>query len=66
MLIAFLEEDTISHILECIILKLEVPEILSNDNIKSSDAFSNDLTKVNTFIAIFQKAWRKREELLDI
>ena len=55
--------DTMDYQLDCVLLKLSVPEILSNDS-EIRDAFSNDMTKVSKLASIFHKAWRKREELL--
>ena len=62
--VCFLGEDTISHVLYCILLKLEVPEILSNQNLEYINVFDSDMSKVNDFAVLFEKAWRKREELI--
>ena len=62
--ICFLGEDTISHVLNCILLRIEVPEILSNIDIDANDVFNRDMSKVHQFVVLFEKAWRKREEIL--
>ena len=62
--ICHLQEDSIPHVMDCILLKLEVPEILNYRNINLSDIFSADMEKVNTFAFVFEKAWRKREQII--
>ena len=63
--VCFLGEDNISHVLDCILLKLEIPEILSNVNRGPNDVFDTDMSKVKQYAALFEKAWRKREEVID-
>ena len=60
----YIEDESICHVLNCIVLKLNVPEILNND-ISITDAFKNNMTRLNTLAAVFEKAWRKREEILN-
>ena len=60
-----LEEDTISHVMNCILLKLKVPDILTYRDISISDAFRDDMNKLNTLASVFEKAWRKREDILN-
>ena len=59
-----LEDDTTSHVLSCIFLKLEVPEITDFNEIKVNDVFTEDVIKMNIFVEAFLKVWRKREEIL--
>ena len=63
--VCLLGEDTMDHQFDCVLLKLTVPDILSNSDIKICDAFSSNMTKVSNLATLFQKAWRKREELLN-
>ena len=58
--VCHLEDDTISHVLNCIIMKLNVPEILNYSDISVSDAFKNNMTRLNTLSSVFEKDWRKR------
>ena len=58
------EPDEQSHLLNCLVLKLEISDILSSDN-KYDDIFSNNIEKLNNVVLLFEKAIRKREELLD-
>ena len=62
--ICHLQEDSIPHVIDCILLKLEVPEILTYRDIGPSDIFSEDMEKVSTFAFVFEKAWRKREQII--
>ena len=54
-----------SHVLNCIIIKLEVPDILNNLDTNVNDAFKGNLDKMKILASVFEKAWRKREELLE-
>ena len=47
-----------------VLLKIEVPQILSNIDVDVNDVFDRDMLKVNKFVVLFEKAWRKREEIL--
>jgi len=53
------------HLLECSILKKEIPELKENIHVKYSDLFSKDDDKINSVIKLFRIITRKREELLD-
>ena len=59
-----LEDDTTSHILSCLFLKLEVPEVMSNSQITMNDVFKEDVEKMRLLAEIFEKLWRKQEEIL--
>ena len=60
-----IERDTTNHVLSCIFLKGEVPEVLGLDIDLSKGVYSDDIDKNISFLKIFEKMWRKREELLD-
>ena len=60
-----IERDTTNHVLSCIFLKGEVPEVLGLDVDLSKGVYSDDIDKNISFLKIFEKMWRKREELLD-
>ena len=60
-----LEKDSIDHILQCIILKLQVPEILNYGDTRTSDVFGDDISRMSNLVNIFEKAWRKRLILLE-
>ena len=60
-----LEGDTISHILNCILLKVKVPEILTHRDISISDAYKDDMTRLSMLASVFEKAWRTREDILN-
>ena len=54
------------HLLECSILKKELPEVQKNVHVRYSDLFSNDGDdKIISEIKLFCVITRKREELLD-
>ena len=58
-----ISQDNMSHVLDCFILKLACGE--SNERkVNMSDAYSTDMNKVKELAVIYQKMWRKREELL--
>ena len=61
--ICSIEEDTTRHLLNCIFLKLKVPEILANNDVNLEDAFKNKIQNMNKLSIVIEKAWRKREEL---
>ena len=56
-----LEDDTTGHILSCLFLKLEVPEV---SKVTLSDIYNTDVEKMKFVAEIFEKVWRKREEIL--
>ena len=60
-----LDTDSISHILQCVLLKLQVPQILTNSDVSTDDAFKNNLDRMETLANLFEKAWRKREEIIE-
>ena len=62
--LCMIEKDQIDHVLECLILKLNCPDVLLHSNIKTSDASHENLENFNNLSEVFEKAWRKREELL--
>ena len=57
-------KDQIDHVLECLILKLNCPEILQHSDIKTSDASDEHFENFSNLYEVFEKAWKKREELL--
>ena len=59
-----LEDDTTSHIFSCLFLKLEVPDVMSYSQITVDDAYKEDVEKMGLLAQIFEKLWRKREEIL--
>ena len=60
-----IERDTTNHVISCIFLKGEVPEVLDLDDDFLKSVYSDDIVKNISFLKIFEKMWRKREELLD-
>ena len=60
-----IDRDTTSHVMTYIFLKCQVPEGLNLDSNGIEIVFGKDLTDINQFLNIFEKMWRKREELLD-
>ena len=60
-----LDTDSISHVLQCVLVKLQVPQILINSDISLDDAFKINLDRMETLASVFEKAWRKREEMLE-
>ena len=62
--LCMIENDTIEHVLECLILKLNCQDILLHSDINTSDASDGNIEQMDKFSEVFEKAWRKREELL--
>ena len=60
-----IDYDTTKHVLSCIFLKGQVPEVLGLDIDSLESIYSDDFDKNLFFLNIFEKMWRKREELLD-
>ena len=60
-----IEADTTDHVLSCLFLKIETPEILDLNIETIQDVYSADLSKQILCLNIFEKMWRKREEILD-
>ena len=59
-----LEDDTTCHIFSCLFLKLEVPDVMSYSHSIVDDVFKEDVEKMSVMVQIFEKLWRKREEIL--
>ena len=60
-----LKEDTQSHLLDCIIVKMECPEIVENkENCSYADIFCNSIEKMNNIAKLLHQAMRTREKLL--
>ena len=61
-----LSRDEISHVLDCVIIKLACPMVLNqNETVKVEDAYqSGDMEKVKKLAIVFTKAWRVRQSLL--
>ena len=53
------------HLFQCSVLKLSVPELNNNMNVKYSDIFG-DIEKVVPAIKLLAKITKKREELLEL
>ena len=62
--IGCLEKDEIRHVLNCLFLKIECPDILKNTDVKIDDAFSGDDIKMAKLSEVFKEAWRTREDIL--
>ena len=61
-----IEQDTTNHVFSCVFIQSEVPEVLGlegNDTIEA--IYGNNINKSIIILKIFEKVWRKREELLE-
>ena len=57
--------DDQSHLLECIMIKLECPEILENKKeCVYNDIYSNDIDKLNNIANLMYLAMRTREKMI--
>ena len=59
-----LERDEMSHVLNCVILKLACPDLLKTTS-KISDAYGTNEDNMKHLAVIYQKAWKAREQLLN-
>ena len=60
-----IELDTTNHLLTCLFLKNEVPEVLNLEDDAIKYVYSDNLKESINFVNIFEKVWRKRDELLE-
>ena len=58
------EEDVQDHVIDCIIVKIRCPEVVTTESMCINDALQNDVKKMHKFAVIFELAWRTREEIL--
>ena len=58
-----LENDENQHVLNCVILKLSCPELMSNRSISFEDVYSTDLRKVKEVAKLLKVSMRAREIL---
>ena len=58
-----LGEDDQEHLLECLIIKIECPEILHNTNVKHSDIYSSKIDKQIEITKLLEMAIRKRDRI---
>ena len=59
-----LEDDTTNHIFSCLFLKLEVPDVMELNQVTVDDAYKEDVHRMKLLAQLFEKLWRKREEML--
>ena len=59
------DRDTTNHVTSCIFIKSQVPESLMLDDDTFNSIYSKDLPKIIEFLNIFEKMWRKREEIIE-
>ena len=59
-----LEDDTTSHVLSYLFLKLEILQVEEWSESTVDDVYMEDVTKMNLLVQAFEKAWRKREEII--
>ena len=59
-----LSRDQMSHVLECVVIKLACPELITNP-VKIADAFDSNMENVRNLAVTYQKAWRVRQKLLE-
>ena len=62
--LCYLARDEMSHVLDCIVLKLACPELYRNSDVSINDAYEgNNMEKLKNLAIVFQEAWRTREKL---
>ena len=60
-----LKEDNQSHLLECLVIKLNSPQVIENiDNCVYDDIYSTNISKLKNVANIIYEAVRTREKLL--
>ena len=52
-----------SHVIECVVLKLLCPDMLEN-TAKITDAYEDDVEKQRSLVIKFQRMWRMRNQIL--
>ena len=62
--LCYLARDEMSHVLDCVVLKLACPELYLNSDVSINDAYEgNNMEKLKNLAIVFQEAWRTREKL---
>ena len=57
--------DAISHVIDCVVIKLACPDIYLSESVRIEDAYQqSDLDKMKQLAVVFNKAWRVRKILL--
>ena len=60
-----LARDEMSHVLDCVVVKLACPSLLYiEEKISIEDAYSDNIDKMKRLAVLFKKAWRTRESIL--
>ena len=59
-----IKEDDQTHLLDCLIIKINCPEILNNMNSKYEDIFSDNVDKQSEICRLVDIAIKKRNELM--
>ena len=60
-----LEDDTTTHIFSCLFLMIQVPKVIDKSVGSLKDVYNDDVDKMSNISKIFEKLWRKREEIID-
>ena len=65
--LCFLARDEMSHILDCVVIKLACPAVYNNSDVKIADAHAvdMDMDRVKRLAIVFKEALRTREKLID-
>ena len=60
-----MKEDDQSHLLDCLVIKLECPQVFENkEACEYEDIFCNDIIKMKNIAELLYQAIRTREKLL--
>ena len=61
-----LARDEMSHVIECVVIKLACPEVYLDGSVKLGDAYEGtNMEKIKKLAVVYTKAWRVRRRLLE-
>ena len=61
-----LARDEMSHVIECVVIKLACPEVYLDGSVKLEDAYEGtNMEKIKKLAVVYTKAWRVRRRLLE-
>ena len=60
-----LTRDEMSHVIDCVVIKLACPLVYQSDNVRVEDAYEGtNMEKIKHLAVVYTKAWRTRQQLL--
>ena len=57
-----LARDEMSHVIQCVVIKLACPEVYLNGSVKVEDAYEgSDMEKIKKLAVVYTKAWSEKK-----